>query len=203
MKLQLYALLATTALVGCATTGPAPVEVAEQTQTVGEAAAGPVSPAPAEKAQIGAWGFDLAGMDPSVEPGDNFYKFANGTWARTTPIPADRSNFGMFAVLEELSNERTREILEEQAKVPGSKIGDFYASFMDRSAVNAQGFAPIAPVLNRIGAARTKEELAAVMGELARIGVNVPFGNYVDSDDKDPNSAIFQFAQGGIGLRLF
>jgi hypothetical protein len=67
-------------------------------------------------------------------------------------------------------------------------------------AVNAAGFAPIAPVLNRIDAIRSKADLAAMMGDLSRMGVNAPFGNYVDSDDKDPNTAIFQLSQGGLGL---
>jgi putative endopeptidase len=153
-----------------------------------------------ERPEIGTYGFDTAGMDRNVDPGDSFYDYANGTWARTTPIPPDRSNYGMFTMLEELSNQRTRAILEEQANVPGSKIGDFYASFMDRPQVNGKGFGPIAPVLGRIDAAKNRQELAAVMGELSRMGIGAPFGNYVDSDDKNPDSAIFQFAQGGLGM---
>ncbi len=196
----LLILLASTSLAACATGGTTGAEVAEQTATVAEAAVGPVAPAPAERPQLGTFGFDAAGMDRSVEPGDNFYDFANGTWARTTPIPADRSNYGMFTMLEELSNQRTREILEEAARTPGSKMGDFYASFMDRAAVNGAGFAPVVPLLQRIDAARTRADLAALMGDLSRMGVNAPFGNYVDSDDKDPDSAIFQLSQGGIGL---
>ena len=200
MRHFLILLAASTSLAACATGGTTSAEVADQTPTVAQAAAGPVDPASARKVQLGSFGFDTAGMDRSVEPGDNFYSFANGTWARTTPIPADRSNFGMFTMLEELSNQRTREILDEAARRPGSKIGDFYMSFMDRERVNAAGFAPIAPVLNRIDAARNQAELAALMGDLSRMGVNAPFGNYVDSDDKDPNTAIFQLSQGGLGL---
>ena len=79
-------------------------------------------------------------MDRSVAPGDNFYDFANGTWAKATPIPADRSNFGMFNVLDDLSNDRMRGIIEEAARRPASKIGDLYASFMDEAAVEAKGF---------------------------------------------------------------
>jgi putative endopeptidase len=200
MRHLLILLAASTSLTACATGWTTSAEVTEQTATVAQASVGPVDPAPAQKAQLGSFGFDVAGMDRSVEPGDNFYNFANGTWAKTTPIPADRSNFGMFTMLEELSNKRTREILDEAARRPGSKIGDFYTSFMDRQAVNAAGFSPIAPVLNRIDAARSKADLAAMMGDLSRMGVNAPFGNYVDSDDKDPNTAIFQLSQGGLGL---
>ena len=196
----LVLLLATSALAACATTGTTPPAVAEQTATVAPAAAGPDTPAPAEAPQLGSFGFDKAGMDRTVDPGDSFYDFANGTWARTTPIPADRSNYGMFTMLEDLSNERTREILDEQARLPGSKIGDFYASFMDRAAVDAKGFQPLAPVLNEIKAADSREALAGMMGRLSRMGLAAPFGNYVDSDDKNPDAAIFQFSQGGLGL---
>ena len=66
-------------------------------------------------------------MDTSVAPGDDFYLYANGTWAKNTPIPADKSNYGTFTVLDDLSSERTREIIEEQAKDdPSSRIGDAY-----------------------------------------------------------------------------
>jgi putative endopeptidase len=185
MRNLLILLAASAALSACATTRPRSADVAER---------------PAARPQIGSYGFDTAGMDRTVDPGDNFYDYANGTWARTTPIPPDRSNYGMFTMLEELSNERTRAILEEQAGVPGSKIGDFYTSFMDRAAIDSRGFAPLVPMLRSMDSARTKAELAAVMGELSRKGVTAPFGNFVDSDDKDPDSAIFQFAQGGLGM---
>jgi putative endopeptidase len=199
MRNIMILLAASSSLAACAN-GMSGSGAAGGTAAVAEAGAAPVAPAGAGRAQLGSFGFDAAGMDRSVEPGDDFYDFANGTWARTAPIPADRSNYGMFTLLEELSNRRTRDILDEAARQPGSKIGDFYASFMDRQAVNGAGFAPIAPVLNRIDAARTKADLAALMGDLSRMGVTAPFGTYVDSDDKDPNTAIFQLSQGGLGL---
>ena len=98
MRNFILILAASTALAACASTGPDQTEVAAQTATLAEAAAGPVTPAPAAVPQIGSFGFDIAGMDRSVAPGENFYRYANGTWARTTPIPADRSNYGMFSV---------------------------------------------------------------------------------------------------------
>jgi putative endopeptidase len=200
MRQLLSLLTASTILSACAAGGVSRSEVAEQTAVVSDAAAGPVAPATAPKAQIGAFGFDLAGMDRNVEPGDEFYDFANGTWERTTPIPPDRSAFGMFHVLDDLSTARTREILEEQAKIPGSKIGDFYTSFMDRAAVEAAGIRPLTPLLQTIRSANDRAALAAVMGQLRRAGVRGPFGSYVDSDDKDPNTSILQVSQGGIGL---
>jgi putative endopeptidase len=200
MRQLLAFLAATSALAACTTSRVTQSEVAEQTAVVAEAAAGPVSPATAPKAQIGEFGLDVAGMDRSVEPGDEFYDFASGTWEKTTPIPEDRSAFGMFHVLDDLSTLRTREILEEQAKMPGSKIGDFYASFMEREAIEADGFRPLTPLLQTIRTAPNKAALAKVMGDLSRVGIGAPYGNYVDTDDKDPNSSIFQLTQGGLGL---
>ena len=74
-------------------------------------------------AQYGTFGFDEKGMDKSVQPGDDFYTFANGNWSKNTPIPADKSNYGSFNLLSDLSETRTRGILDTAAKDPNSKIG--------------------------------------------------------------------------------
>ena len=120
MRHYLIVMAASTMLAGCATGGSAPNEAAAQTETLSAAAAGAVAPPIQAKPQIGSFGFDQAGMDRSVVPGHNFYRFANGTWARTTPIPADRSNYGMFTVLDDLSRQRTQQILEEAGGDPAS-----------------------------------------------------------------------------------
>src|SRR5438270_11786358 len=124
-------LAATTALAaGVAQAVPPPASVAAAAQT---SAAPP--PSSAHRPQYGSFGFDIAGMDRSVAPGDNFYRFANGAWAKNTPIPPDKSNYGAFNVLDDLSRERTRSIIEDQEKTPGSRIGAAYASFMDTAAI--------------------------------------------------------------------
>src|SRR3954468_720714 len=87
-------------LAGCTHADrPSAAAEAAQTATVSQIAVGPVAPASAPRPQIGNYGFDAAGMDTAVAPGDDFYGYANGTWARTTPIPADKSNYGAFNVL--------------------------------------------------------------------------------------------------------
>ena len=138
MRTLLVVLTAGTILGGCAAReaqiAPPPVAA-----VAAETAAPAPAPAPGPKPQYGTFGFDTAGMDRSVAPGDNFYEFANGTWAKNTPIPADKSNYGSFNVLDDLSRERTRGIIEEQAKDPNSRIGNAYASFMDTAAVEAKG----------------------------------------------------------------
>ena len=199
--------VAPTLLLACAssiaiaqTAGPTAPEKAEQTATTAKAAAGPVTPADSNKPQIGDFGYDMAGRDLSVKPGADFYDYANGTWQKTTQIPADRSNFGMFAVLQDLSLERTREILDDAAKRPGDKTGDFYTSFNDEAAVNAKGIGPVKPWLAAIAGAKDKTALAVEMGTLQRQGVESLFGVGVGQDDKAPDQYIVSMRQAGIGL---
>lgn len=150
--------------------------------------------------QIGSFGFDVAGMDRAIAPGDDFAEFTGGGWKRDTPIPADRSNYGMFIALRDLSQSRTRTILEAAAKIPGDKTGDLYASFLDERAAEAKGLDPIRPLLAAIKAADSRAAIAAAMGRLRRIGVTMPFTLHVDPDDKAPDRYIATMRQSGLGL---
>ncbi len=156
--------------------------------------------AAADKPSYGSFGVDTAGMNPKVRPGDDFYEYVNGLWAKNTPIPADRSNYGVAQALDELSTARSRAILDEAARTPGSRIGDFYASFMDEATVDRAGFAPIKPTLAKIAALKDKGAIAGKMGDLLRLGIGAPFQVYVDQDDKDPESYIAIMRQRGLGM---
>ena len=159
------------------------------------------TPAPATaKPTYGSYGFDAAGMDRSVKPGDDFYFHANGTWAKHTPIPADKSNYGSFNTLDELSRARTRAILETAKDDPDSKIGAAYASYLDTAAVEAKGLAPIKPWLGEIKGVKDKAGYALVAAKAARAGISGPFRFYVGQDDKDPETYILSMSQGGLGL---
>ena len=188
MRNILCLLAASTAIAACTTTEVAETPEASEA-VVTEAAVQP---------QIGAFGFDLVGMDRSVDPGDNFYRFANGEWERVTEIPADRSNYGMFTLLDDLSKQRSRAILEEAA--PDSRIGAFYASFMDEAAVNAAGLAPIRPLIEEIEGIGSREAWATELGQLFRQGITGPFGGYVATDDRIPTEMIMRLTQSGLGL---
>ena len=190
-------LAATTALAGCAanTVQPAPVAAA-----AAEAApAAPVAP-PAPKPTYGTFGIDTSGMDTSVAAGDDFFGFANGTWAKNTQIPADKARYGMFNVLDDLSRERTRTIIEEQAKDPNSKIGNAYASFMDEAAIESKGLAPLDPWLNQIRGLKSKAQLARLYAASDEIGIGSPFRMFVAQDRKAPDQYILQMSQGGLGM---
>lgn len=164
-----------------------------------EKAATATAAASADKPELGTFGFDTAGMDRSVKPGDDFYAFANGTWAKNTPIPADKSNYGMFTALGDLSQERTREILDAAKDDKASLIGQAYSSYLDSARVEALGLAPIQPWLKQIRAV-DKAGLAALLATADRNGVSHFFGGYVGQDDKNPDVYIYQMRQGGIGM---
>src|SRR4051794_18287111 len=99
---------------------------------------------------------DRAGMDPSVAPGDDFFRYANGGWLKKTEIPADRSSFGAGTVLFDRARDRTHKLLETAGTAPdGSaerKVGDYYASYMDEAAIEKNGLAPLHDQLAAIAA---------------------------------------------------
>jgi len=195
MRNLIVLLAAGTALAGCTT------NTAEVPPPPAAAAEIPApAPAPAPKAALGTFGFDQAGMDRTVQPGNDFYQFANGTWSKTTEIPADKSNYGAFHVLADISQQRVRDILDAAKDDPSSKIGTAYASFLDEAAVEAKGLSPITPWLNEIRALKGREGYAALSAEAARNGVQTLFSGGVGQDDRDSESYITQLGQSGLGM---
>jgi putative endopeptidase len=150
--------------------------------------------------QLGTYGFDTTGMDKSVSPSDDFYLFANGEWARKTEIPADKSNYGMFTALDDLSKDRVKTLLEAEKDRAGSKAGDAYASYTDYATVEKLGMKPIQPWLKQVRAVKSKADFEKLMPIAARNGVGALFGGFVGQDDKNPDVYIFQIFQGGTGL---
>ena len=150
--------------------------------------------------ELGTFGFDESGMDRSTKPGDNFYIFANGEWLKKTEIPADKSNYGMFTKLDDLSKERVKGLLDAAARDPKSKMGVAYAAYLVEAAIEKKGLAPIQPVLKQIRAVRTHKQFEALLPKLARKSVGALFGGFVGQDDKNPDAYIFQIFQGGTGL---
>jgi putative endopeptidase len=189
-------LVATTALAGCAAHEVPPLIVppaAESAPVVPEAPSAP-------KPQYGTFGFDSAGMDTSITPGDDFYQYADGTWLKNTPIPADKSNYGSFSVLADLSQQRVRDILDEAKNDPSSRIGMAYSSFLDEAAVEAKGLTPIEPWLAQIRGLKSRDGYAALEGEAARNGIGGLFGGGVTQDDRNTDAYIIALGQAGLGM---
>lgn len=122
------------------------------------------------KAAIGAFGLDLTAGNPTVKPGDDFFAYASGSWYNTFQIPPDRSSFSAFNELDELSKRRVREIIESAAAAhppagtPAQKIGDYYATYMDEAAIEANGLTPVQDDLKRITSAKDRAEIARLFG---------------------------------------
>jgi putative endopeptidase len=151
-------------------------------------------------------GFDTTSLDKTVDPCNDFYKFACGKFAANHPIPADEPGVDQFYALENVNTQALNGILNKAAaggagRSPDEqKIGDFYKACMNTDAIDAKGLAPIEPLLNEIDAVKSKEQLAPLIGELQRISVNVFFGYGEQQDFKDATKQIAIVAQGGLGL---
>jgi putative endopeptidase len=196
MKSSLLAALAL-CIAACTSTAP------EQAPAPAPAPAPVAPPAPAPKPQIGDFGLDLAAGKPDVKAGDDFFAHANGKWYDTYDIPEDRSIFGIFTKLDELAQQRVRDIIDQAAAshpAPGSpeqKIGDYYASFMDQAAIETNGLTPVRAELDRIKAVASKKDVATLFGAP---GFQSTFGVGPSPDLKNPNVYSIDVTQSGLGL---
>ena len=156
--------------------------------------------------RFGSWGIDTAGMDTSVDPGADFFDYVSGTWADTTEIPSDRSSYGSFLVLRDLSEARVRQLLEGYALGDpatggdAAKIAALYHGFLDEAAIEALGAKPLQPHLDAIRAAVDKDAAAALMGRSnAGFGGSF-FSAYVSDDQMSPDTYALYLGQSGLGL---
>ena len=150
--------------------------------------------------------FDLTAIDKSVEPCNDFYHYACGTWLKNNPIPPDQSSWGRFNELHERNQMVLRSILDKQSADNSSrspvnqKIGDYYYSCMDEAAIEAKGTAPVKPYIDKIDAMKDKSEIPTVLGGLHRAGANAFFGFSSEPDFKDSKIDIASADQGGLSL---
>ena len=154
-----------------------------------------------------ALALDTAGMDKTVNPGDGFFSYANGSWFKATQIPADRSNWGVFSILSEEANKRTVDLIQHAGK---SQIGDYYAAFMDEKTIERKGIAPLKPELQAIAALQDKNALASFLGGQLRADVDPLnftnfytdrlFGFFVSPDFDQPGRNAAYLLQGGLGM---
>jgi endothelin-converting enzyme/putative endopeptidase len=129
-----------------------------------------------------AHGIAVRNMDRKVQPGNDFYLYANGAWIARTQIPADRAGVGVFTALFDKSRRNVADLVQEAARSSaptGSnerKIADLYASYMNERTVDSLGLKPLQPELARVKAIADKQQLAAMMGSLLRADVD-PLNN--------------------------
>ena len=145
-------------------------------------------------------------MDTSVNPGDNFYRYVNGVWLEETEIPSDRSRWGSFDELREISEQHVLEIIREAANANAAqgsneqKIGDMFSSYMNVELLNELRLAPLEESLNRIDAISSHEDLAAFWGENQRYRAGTPVVVSVGQDQQQSDQYITAASQSGLGL---
>ena len=152
-------------------------------------------------------GIEMANMDTSVRPQDDFFRYVNGTWLATTEIPADRTNTGVFMDLRDKAREDVKAIIEDVSSKtdlePGSdeqKVADLYNSFMDTEKLNQLGMSSLEEELARIGAIVDKDELSAYFARSGINGGGGPFNIYIWVDAKDSTRYVTYMWQSGLGL---
>lgn len=148
-------------------------------------------------------GLQLNYVDHAVKPGDDFDAFVNGKWKAGFVIPADKTGYGSFNLLDDLSQERLRAILTELAAqkpdpaTPQGKVAAAYAAYADTAAIDAAGLAPAQPWLGKIAAVRTNADLPALF---ATPGIASPIGFSADADQKDSSHYVLYVSTGSLGL---
>jgi len=184
-------------LAGCAGSGPAaPVATATTTP-----AAAPASPAPK------GVGLDVADLDRSVSPCQDFYEFSGGNWLKSNPIPSYATSWGPRNLLGLRTQATLKQILEDAAAnrnaAPGSnaqKVGDFYAAAMDTAAIERAGLTPLRPELARIAALKSRAQLPALIAHEQDLGTGVFFRGGVQVDEKNTSRYIIGLDQGGLTM---
>jgi putative endopeptidase len=160
--------------------------------------------APPQKPMFGAWGVDLAGMDKSVKPGDDFFEYANGTWYKNAVIPTDRTATGSFPNLTILSEQRMTQIVKgletkAQPNAEEKQIRDLYDAYVDTAAIERNGLTPAKTNLAAIDALKTLDEVARAMGNPA-VPIEGPFAVAIATDPKEPTRYVATVTQAGLGL---
>jgi predicted metalloendopeptidase len=166
-------------------------------------------------------GVDLAGMDRSVKPGDDFFAFANGTWVRNTEIPPDRASWGANNELADLTDKRVADLIQGASSAQGGsgrangaearKVAEYHAAYMDEAGIEAKGLGPLKVELSRIDAIKSREALSAYLGSTVRVDVDMLnnsnfnstpnlFGLWIAADLDQPTRYAPFVVQGGLSL---
>ncbi|MFL6247022.1 MAG: M13 family metallopeptidase [Thermoanaerobaculia bacterium] len=162
---------------------------------------------PTTAKRYGTWGVDLEGMDRTVKPGDDFFRYVNGKWAASTQIPPDKTSFGAFVMLRDLSEARVRTLVDRwaadkklKAGTDEAKVAAVYRTFMDEATAEKLDAKPIQPYLDAVKNAKTPADIAALMGRSSGSFGRSFITAAVNDDAKNPDRYALYLAQGGLGL---
>jgi putative endopeptidase len=150
---------------------------------------------------------DPANLDTTCAPCKNFFRYANGGWLKRNEIPGDQPRWGSFNELQEQNYAALKDVLAEAAANASStkdpnlkKLGTFYGSCMDSTAIEAAGVRPLQAELDRISAIRDRGGVEAEIIRLHRLGIPAGFVFRSNPDAKKSSRTIAETYQGGLGL---
>jgi predicted metalloendopeptidase len=156
------------------------------------------------QAQQKTSGVDIANIDPSVRPQDNFFLNLNGKWLAKTEIPADKSSWGSFEKLDDDTKPQLRAIIEASAANPSGadaqRIGDFFASYMDEAKLEQLRLMPLKADFDRVAALSDKKQIPALIAHFNRYGYTAPYGFAIHQDNKDSTKYVADLVQDGLSL---
>jgi putative endopeptidase len=150
---------------------------------------------------------DINGIDTTIAPGDNYFRYINEKWINETSIPPTEIGAGSFFDLQTKSEKALLEVCQAAASIEGApmgsleqKVGDMYMSIMDTISIEAKGYSPLQPIFNKISSLKNTDDLILYVCEQNINGNDVLINFGVNADDKNVTKNIAQFFQGGLGL---
>jgi putative endopeptidase len=151
--------------------------------------------------------FDPGSMNISVKPGDDFYGYVEGAWIKSHPVPADKSRYGEFEIVDDRTYDRVKRIVESAANNTSApegsldqKIGEFYRVGMDNATLEKQRLDPIKDELKMIDNISNTSDVQAVSTQMMDYGMDPFFSMYAAPDKKNSKVMIATLTQGGLGL---
>lgn len=204
-KIVLLTLAVSAALVGCGKNETPATDSAAST-------AAPATPAAAateyklDDSKLPAYNaFHPSDLDTSLDACNAFGDYVNSKWLAANEIPADRTSWGAFTILDERSVAVQHQLAEQVAAVKNPSgiekiVGDFWATGMDEAKINAQGIEPIKADLAAIDGLQSKDAVADFLRSSAAKGENVLFGFGPEADFKNSSMNMAYASQGGLGL---
>ncbi|MCR5014676.1 MAG: M13 family metallopeptidase [Bacteroidales bacterium] len=150
---------------------------------------------------------DLSNMDVTVNPADDFFRYANNNWLKNNPIPEEYTTFGAFTEIDQRNEKMIQGIIDEVSNDANAeqgsmaqKIRDFYNAGMDTVAINGRGYSELKPYFDWVDGLNDKAQLAELLGNMHRNGFGGFFSAGPSTDPKNAEAVIMHVYQGGLSL---